>query len=259
LYELAANKTPITLLVPASQRPFVDLFDLQSSGHLTVLYLPPNGDDNSTCILIAPEAVVHYASDNATQKGTALEARATRFQALSWHAAGLAADSLIAKEDLVFIRRRGARTLANEDEVLAALRTIRPPLHIAYYFGNESMRDTVALFAGAAAVFGVHGAGLSNTIYCRPETVVMEISFFEGAALNVNQLWRSAHPESLPTLHWYVHALAPGPESLPEWSEHLTKDDLQSARFVRVPPDDLLNVVNVLAGALARKPVTHLS
>ena len=64
------------------------------------------------------------------------------------------------------------RRLANEPELIDALDSI----------GIESVRleslnvqEQAAVFSEAKLVLGVHGAGLTNTIFCSPDTPVIEI------------------------------------------------------------------------------------
>ena len=44
------------------------------------------------------------------------------------------------------------------------------------YFGNESLRDTVSVFSRACVVLGIHGAGFSNVIFSRRNTLAIEIT-----------------------------------------------------------------------------------
>ena len=55
----------------------------------------------------------------------------------------------------------------------AAVRTVRG--------GEVSLRETVALFAGADIVVGAFGGTLANAVFCRPGAQVVEIALREPA------------------------------------------------------------------------------
>ena len=77
---------------------------------------------------------------------------------------------------ILFIRRDGTRKLNNASALFRQLASHLPHYELAIFYGNETVAETVCAFASAAAVVGVHGAGLANTIYSRPGTVVVELS-----------------------------------------------------------------------------------
>jgi hypothetical protein len=78
--------------------------------------------------------------------------------------------------------RRGA--VLGETMLLAALRQAFPGREVVHFVGaGMPMRDQVLTFRGAQAVVGVHGAGLSNIVFCTPGTAVVEVPlnpFAEG-------------------------------------------------------------------------------
>jgi capsular polysaccharide biosynthesis protein len=81
----------------------------------------------------------------------------------------------------LFISRMDARIrrLENEAEVIRVLETRGfEVLRLA----GRSMAEQAAIFAGARAVVGMHGAGLSNLVFCAPGTRVLEL--FSEAYLN---------------------------------------------------------------------------
>lgn len=65
------------------------------------------------------------------------------------------------------------RRIVNEDALLAAL---APEGLEAVTFAGLPVRAQAALMAEARLVIGAHGAGLTNLIYCRPGTAVIEIT-----------------------------------------------------------------------------------
>jgi capsular polysaccharide biosynthesis protein len=85
--------------------------------------------------------------------------------------------------------RRSARTIANEREVLEVLGR----------FGFEvvqpetlSFAEQVRLFSQAELVLGCHGAGMANSVFARPDALIMEL--FQPGYINLStyRLARSA-------------------------------------------------------------------
>ncbi|MFQ3585412.1 MAG: glycosyltransferase 61 family protein [Cyanobacteriota bacterium] len=74
----------------------------------------------------------------------------------------------------IYISRRSARwrRVINEAEVLAAL---QPWGFVSVQLETLSLPEQIALMQGAEVVIGIHGAGLTNLAFCRPQTLVMEI------------------------------------------------------------------------------------
>ena len=76
------------------------------------------------------------------------------------------------------------------------------------YFGNESVLDTIRMFAGAVAVAGYHGAGVVNAVFIPHRACVTEVSTFRDA--NHTMTWRTnGGPVNAwnPWLRWKVHKL----------------------------------------------------
>jgi capsular polysaccharide biosynthesis protein len=72
--------------------------------------------------------------------------------------------------------RATCRRITNWPEVVEALRhTCRDREVIDFDATQMGVSDQVALFAGAAAVVGAHGAGLANTVFCNPAATIVEI------------------------------------------------------------------------------------
>ncbi|MDX2270458.1 MAG: glycosyltransferase 61 family protein [Cyanobacteriota bacterium] len=83
------------------------------------------------------------------------------------------------KEDITlhqryYISRKKAkwRRLINEPEILACL---EPYGFQVLQSEDLSLTDQITLFNQAEAVMGLHGAGLTNILFCRPHTKVIEI------------------------------------------------------------------------------------
>lgn len=69
-------------------------------------------------------------------------------------------------------RPRDPRNVVNEAEVMQALRTWN---FEKFYLEDLNMQQQVELFQQAGFVIGPHGAGLVNTVFCKPGTRVLEI------------------------------------------------------------------------------------
>ncbi|KAF4678082.1 hypothetical protein FOL47_005361 [Perkinsus chesapeaki] len=73
--------------------------------------------------------------------------------------------------------RDESRILKNERQLIAALQRVEG-ITIKEFDGAEQRpREAVELFSRAAVVVGVHGAGLSNILFCRKGTAVIELGF----------------------------------------------------------------------------------
>ena len=250
LFEAAEASKEALHIVPHAMQPFLDLLGLNETRRVNLNYA--HGDSNSTCVCIDADASVRYETRTL---GTAheLNARAMRFRERVWRAVGLQ-QVLSQHGTLLFMSRRGARELQNEPDVVVALKKNVPGLKLATYYGNETLSETVSLFAGARVVFGFHGAGHGNAVFCRNDTLIVEVTLLNEAQ---PAIWRSNNKVS--TIHgrlkWRVHALPLDGESVPGWDSQNKsirgKDDvLQNERLVRIPPAQLLNIVNVIRADL---------
>ncbi|MBO0351090.1 DUF563 domain-containing protein [Phormidium pseudopriestleyi FRX01] len=85
--------------------------------------------------------------------------------------------------DRIYISRRHAsyRRILNEDETIARL---SPYGFVPIVLESLSFLEQVALFANAKAIIAPHGAGLTNTLFCNPETQLIEI--FSPDMVSVN-------------------------------------------------------------------------
>jgi capsular polysaccharide biosynthesis protein len=100
----------------------------------------------------------------------------------------------------------GARSVANESEVMAVLRDYGfTPVR----FAGMGLRDQARLFASAEAIVAPHGAALANLVYCRPGTKVIEC--FPSLYVNFCY-WPVAAGNALS----YGYVIGDGPR-LPTW------------------------------------------
>jgi tetratricopeptide (TPR) repeat protein/capsular polysaccharide biosynthesis protein len=77
--------------------------------------------------------------------------------------------------DRIYISRAGAnhRRVLNEAEVMQQL---EPLGFVSVVLETLSFAEQVALFAQAKAIVAPHGGGLTNLLFCQPETVVIELA-----------------------------------------------------------------------------------
>ena len=121
----------------------------------------------------------------------------------SWRPAARASASVLLIERLA-----ARRFLADSAERLRAALRRSTGRAVLSYFGNESVADTVRLFAAAAGVVGYHGAGLANAMFTPRPQCVLEYSCAFGG--DPPQLWRSNGPRVAawtPMLRWDVLVL----------------------------------------------------
>lgn len=74
----------------------------------------------------------------------------------------------------IFISRKDApkRKILNEDEIF---KLFEPKGFVRYELSKMSVAEQIMLFHNAEIVVGEHGAGLTNCLFCKPQTKVIEI------------------------------------------------------------------------------------
>ena len=72
---------------------------------------------------------------------------------------------------------RGARGIEDDEELVDVLRELsrRHGLSFVNLTNPGGLEDQVRLFANAKVIFGIHGAGFTNLIYCPEDCVVVEV------------------------------------------------------------------------------------
>ncbi len=72
----------------------------------------------------------------------------------------------------IYIQRKGARSISNESDLLSLLSPLGfEPVRLE----QLNLQQQISLFSQAEAVIGVHGAGLSNVVFCQPESQIIEL------------------------------------------------------------------------------------
>lgn len=81
----------------------------------------------------------------------------------------------------VFISRKDSkvRQMTNEDEVFALFEAKG---FERYDLSSLSVQEQIMLFQNAEIVVGCHGAGITNILYCKPETLIIELFQARGSA-----------------------------------------------------------------------------
>ena len=88
---------------------------------------------------------------------------------------------------IIAVQWRAYRRLLNHDDLVAALASEFSNACTAIeFFGNETMEETIVLHHNAGIIVGPHGAGLSNILFARSDTAVIEIHpvIADGTGLN---------------------------------------------------------------------------
>jgi capsular polysaccharide biosynthesis protein len=81
--------------------------------------------------------------------------------------------------ELLFVSRNESsmRRIVNEDELLPGLRDMGFKI---FSPGKHPLRTQIDAFRNARVVLAAHGAGLTNIVFCRPKTTLIEIFPEEG-------------------------------------------------------------------------------
>ena len=64
--------------------------------------------------------------------------------------------------EIVVVKRKGRRQLAQHEELLVALAEAFPQYHVRVFLAEGHVREHAQMFYNAAAVIAPHGAGLRN-------------------------------------------------------------------------------------------------
>ena len=112
---------------------------------------------------------------------------------------------------------RGRAFNAEDEAALLKRLHAASGLPTVLYTGQQSLAETLALFARAAVVVGIHGAGLTNSVFTPHPTCVVEISTWVDRAHHAR--WRtsgdytgrtdSSVPRWSRYIDWRVHRLTP--------------------------------------------------
>ncbi len=89
---------------------------------------------------------------------------------------------------LIFVTRSGkrGRNLANEKEIVSFLAGIGFEI---VELDHLSLLDQIKLFSNADLICGIHGAGLTNILFCKTSVIVLEI--FPADFIRVHYYWLS--------------------------------------------------------------------
>ena len=98
-----------------------------------------------------------------------------------------------------WISRRGSnvRTVANLDDILGMMHEIFPRVKEIVFAANMTVNQTSNMIQECRVLFGVHGAGHTNTIYARPGVSVVEIigrdrpAYFRNINMLLDQYYQS--------------------------------------------------------------------
>ena len=258
------SRNDTVLLVPPYLADFVDFLLPRTAGTVPLVPLP--AQDMGACVRLAPGALVLHGAGSRAATPKALAARGDRLRALAYERAGVVANVSAAKREprRVLLIERGATARRDFRDAPALRATLAAGLGrgavTSTYRGNESVANTVRLFADARVVVGFHGAGFINAAFCRRGAVVAELSFLlnESAAPIDLRPFRSnsvgVRAIAAPGVRWLVHALPAAAAHLPDAAEldaareriHDRDHTLKQASRIDVPPIDVFNLVSAV-------------
>eukprot|EP00927_Polykrikos_kofoidii_P055988 TRINITY_DN50166_c0_g1_i1.p1 TRINITY_DN50166_c0_g1~~TRINITY_DN50166_c0_g1_i1.p1 ORF type:complete len:674 (-),score=65.48 TRINITY_DN50166_c0_g1_i1:141-2162(-) len=95
------------------------------------------------------------------------------------------------RRTIVFIARRTSRRIIHEQQLLKTLKDgVSKGWRVKTFAEDKALSvDKVRkLFSEASVIVGVHGAGLSNILYCQPQTVVIELTLPQPHAMYYSHL-----------------------------------------------------------------------
>ena len=267
---LAANGSDDTLLlVPPYFTQFIDvLLPKHGIGSLALPRLDLPSHDRDTCVLVTSAARVFFGLGTRNITRAELIKRGTRFRALAYRRVGIHnsnwnlshSPTVLLIDRALLTRRNFVNSAQLRNSFSVGLRGSR----VATYFGNESIAETIRLFANAQVVFGFHGAGLINVVFCKPTTVVVELTFLLNEDEANPRPFRTNGPGVLPIaaeqLNWLVHALPVSVAHIPNNVElsamhednHDRDHALKQASNISVPPVDMYNVLASVKALLIR-------
>lgn len=76
------------------------------------------------------------------------------------------------KTSRIYLKRKNGRTFVNEIEIENALKDFG---FIFCVLENYTISEQANLFYGADVIIGPHGSGFTNIVFCRPNTIVIDI------------------------------------------------------------------------------------
>ena len=80
----------------------------------------------------------------------------------------------IDSKHLLVLKRKHSRSVTNHNQLLNALQDKFVDFHITTHLGNEPVIEQLQMFYNSDVIVAPHGAGLSNIVACRPQTIVVE-------------------------------------------------------------------------------------
>jgi hypothetical protein len=93
-------------------------------------------------------------------------------------------DSSTTECTFLLVKRKGSRAISNHDDLRSRLSTTYPLCHIAVHTGDENVLDQLRMFRSSTIIVAPHGAGLTNIIACREQTLILEL-MVEGRDVNI--------------------------------------------------------------------------
>ena len=95
------------------------------------------------------------------------------------HGTSASRSSSVSNKTVILIKRSEKRWLVQHDEIALRLKNMSKRTHLDFVEFSDvklpSFNETLLMFYNAVLIVAPHGAGLSNMIYSRPETYIIEV------------------------------------------------------------------------------------
>ena len=129
-----------------------------------------------------------------------------------------------------------ARNILQHDQLLVMLHELFPYSPIEVFHGYEPLCDVIRMFHSARVIIGAHGSALINTLFSRPDTLLIEITFSRVDGKPGH--WRSNIYKAVEIgLVCHVFLVPPGP--------HATDRDLQLRKHISLSKENLTTICNM--------------
>jgi hypothetical protein len=139
-------------------------------------------------------------------------------------------------------------SIHNHSEITKIQNHSSPTAHsnytLAVYSGNESLCETIAMFWSAKVIIAGHGAGIVNTVFSRPNALLIEISPDRLGAKNKGQPWRTNSPFAQ-SVGLNTHIIV-----VPHNKSAQSDGDIQKVFPMSITQDHIDKIVKVMIGFL---------
>lgn len=178
------GSTCIVLSAQGSERLLADMVDtLLGARPRALLFVRASPSTSTKCNVIARQVASLTSHQNATMR---LVPRSPHPRD-AWRVVHAGIEGLLRRAHppqratpyILLIARRQNRIFINEGQIITRLQSLTA-CHVLVYTGSETQTETMALFGGADAIVGYHGAGLINAVFAPNPICVVELSTYSS-------------------------------------------------------------------------------